>query len=146
MSLVTMWDPKETIESVGLGKRERKRSTRVADAIQKELSLFFLQKVRDQKLSDVTISRVEVTDDLRSARIFYTIPNGEKGRKKVSAALTKATGFVRSHLAKVLNLRYTPALKFIYDEKADKVMEMEKLFDEIASERSRDDGDSEINS
>ncbi len=137
-----MWDPKETIESVGLGKRERKRSTRVADAIQMELSLLFLQKVRDQKLSDVTISRVEVTDDLNNARIFYTIPSGEKGRKKTSAALSKATGFVRSHLAKVLNLRYTPALKFIYDEKADKVLEMEKLFDEIASERSRHEGDS----
>ncbi len=137
-----MWDPKEIIESVGLGKRERKRSTRVADVIQRELALLFLQKVRDQKLSDVTISRVEVTDDLNNACIFYTIPSGEKGRKKTSAALSKATGFVRSHLAKVLNLRYTPALKFIYDEKADKVLEMEKLFDEIASERSRNEGDS----
>jgi ribosome-binding factor A len=68
-----MWDPKETIESVGLGKQERKRSTRVADAIQMELSLFFLQKVRDKKLTDVFISRVDVTDDLKSARIFYTI-------------------------------------------------------------------------
>lgn len=137
-----MWDPKETIESVGLGKRERKRSTRVADAIQMELSLLFIQKVRDQKLSDVSISRVEVTDDLKNARIFYTIPSGEKGRKQVSGALTKATGFVRSHLAKVLNLRYTPTLKFIYDEKADKVQAMEMLLDEIASERSRNEGDS----
>jgi len=137
-----MLDPKETIESVGLGKRERKRSTRVADVIQRELSLLFLQKVRDQKLSDVAISRVDVTDDLRHAHIFYTIPSGEKGRKKTSAALSRATGFVRSHLAKVLNLRYTPALKFVYDEKADKVLEMEKLFDEIASERSRNAGDS----
>ena len=137
-----MWDPKETIESVGLGKRERKRSTLVSDVIQRELSLFFLQKVRDQKLSDVTISRVEVTDDLKNARIFYTLANAEKGRKKASAALTKATGFVRSHLAKILNLRYTPALKFIYDEKADKVKEMEKLLDEIASERNRNENDS----
>jgi ribosome-binding factor A len=137
-----MWDPKETIESVGLGKQERKRSTRVADAIQKELSLFFLQKVRDQKLSDVTISRVDVTDDLNSARIFYTVPGGEKQRKQAFVALKHATGFVRSHLAKILNLRYTPALKFIYDAQAEKVREMEVLLDEIASERSRSEGDS----
>jgi ribosome-binding factor A len=137
-----MWDPKETIESVGLGKRERKRSTRVAEAIQMELSLFFLQKVRDQKLSDVTISRVEVTDDLKSARIFYTITGGEKAGKQASVALKNATGFVRSHLAKILNLRYTPALKFIYDAKAEKVREMEALLDEIASERSGSEGDS----
>lgn len=137
-----MWDPKETIESVGLGKQERKRSTRVADAIQMELSLFFLQKVRDQKLSDVTISRVEVTDDLKSARIFYTVTGGEKGRNRASAALKNATGFFRSHLAKALNLRYTPALKFIFDAKAEKVREMEALLDEISSERSRSEGDS----
>ncbi len=137
-----MWDPKETIESVGLGKIERKRSTRVADVIQMELSLFFLQKVRDQKLSDVTITRVDVTDDLKSARIFYTVTGGERPRKKASSALKNATGFVRSHLAKILNLRYTPALKFIYDAKAEKVREMEVLLDEIASERTRGDDDS----
>jgi len=137
-----MWDPKETIESVGLGKRERKRSTRVAEVIQMELSLFFLQKVRDQKLHDVTISRVEVTDDLKNARIFYTITDGDKARKQASNALKNATGFVRSHLAKILNLRYTPALKFIYDAKAEKVREMETLLDEISSERSRNEGDS----
>ena len=137
-----MWDPKETIESVGLGKRERKRSTRVAEVIQMELSLFFLQKVRDQKLSDVTISRVDVTDDLKNARIFYTVSGGEKTRKQASNALKNATGFVRSHLAKILNLRYTPALKFIYDAKAEKVREIESLLDEISSERSRGEGDS----
>ena len=137
-----MWDPKETIESVGLGKRERKRSTRVAEVIQMELSLFFLQKVRDQKLSDVSISRVEVTDDLKNARIFYTVTGGEKERKQAATALKHATGFVRSHLAKILNLRYTPALKFIYDAKAEKVREMEALLDEISSERSRNEGDS----
>ena len=136
-----MWDPKETIKSVGLGKRERKRSTRVADAIQMELSLLFLQKVRDQKLSDVTITRVEVTDDLNSARIFYTVSGGEMERGQVSGALKNATGFVRSHLAKVLNLRYTPTLKFIFDAKAEKVQEMEQLFDEIASERKKDEDD-----
>ena len=137
-----MWDPKETIESVGLGKRERKRSTRVAEAIQMELSLFFLQKVRDQKLSEVTISRVEVTDDLRSARIFYTLSGGEHSRKHASSALKNATGFVRSHLAKILNLRHTPSLVFIYDAKAEQVREMETLLDDIASERNRREGDS----
>lgn len=136
-----MWDPKQTIESVGLGKQERKRSTRVAEAIQMELSLFFLQKVRDKKLACVSLSRVEVTDDLKSARVFYTITGGEQERKHASVALKHATGFVRSHLAKILNLRYTPALKFIYDAKAEKVKEMEALLDEIASERNRSEGD-----
>lgn len=137
-----MWDPKEIIESVGLGKQERKRSTRVADAIRVELSILFLQKVRDQHLSDVTITEVKVTDDMKYASILYTAPGSKNKLKKVDDALERATGFVRSHLAKVLNLRHTPALKFVFDEKAEKVQEMERLFQEIASERNENESDS----
>lgn len=137
-----MWDPKETIESVGLGKRERKRSERVADAVQKELSVLFLQKVRDDKISDVTVTNVRVTDDLRVARVFYTTHGDEKSRKKTAAALKRAAGFVRSHLAKTLNLRYTPSICFDYDLKADKVEELEQIFAEIALERKVDENNS----
>ncbi len=137
-----MWDPKETIESVGLGKRERKRSERVGDAVQKELSVLFLQKVRDDKISDVTVTNVRVTDDLRVARVFYTTHGDEKSRKKTAAALKRAAGFVRSHLAKTLNLRYTPSICFEYDLKADKVEELEQIFAEIALERKVDENNS----
>ncbi len=137
-----MWDPKEIIESVGLGKRERKRSDRVADAVQKELSLLFLQKVRDDKLSDVTVTNVRVTDDLKNARIFYTSYGDEKDRKQVASALKRATGFVRSHLAKTLNLRFTPSIIFEYDTKADKVAELDQIFADIANERRADGDDS----
>lgn len=137
-----IWDPKETIESVGLGKRERKRSERVADAVQKELSLLFLQKVRDQKLSDVTVTNVRVSDDLKNARIFYTTHGDDKERKQAAAALKRAAGFVRSHLAKSLNLRYTPSVRFEYDKKADKVEELDQIFAEIARERKPDANDS----
>jgi len=137
-----MWDPKETIESVGLGKRERKRSERVADAVQKELSILFLQKVRDEKLSDVTVTSVRVTDDLKNARVFYTTYGDDAERKKTAEALRRAAGFVRSHLAKVLNLRYTPSIRFEYDLKADKVQELDQIFAEIALERKADESDS----
>ncbi len=137
-----MWDPKEIVESVGLGKKERKRSDRVADAIRKELSVFFLHKVRDVKLRDVTITSVQVTDDLKSGRIFYTTLGDAASRKVTHTALTGAVGFVRSHLAKVLNLRYTPAIRFEYDVKADKVEELDQLFAEIASERRGSENDS----
>ncbi|RUM44522.1 MAG: 30S ribosome-binding factor RbfA [Desulfocapsa sp.] len=137
-----MWDPKETIESVGLGKRERKRSERVADAVQKELSMLFLQKVRDEKLSDVTVTSVRVTDDLKNARVFYTTYGEVAERKKTAEALKRAAGFVRSHLAKVLNLRYTPSIRFEYDLKADKVEELDQIFAEIALERKADESDS----
>ncbi len=128
------WDPKETLESIGLGRTEVKRAVRVADVIKNELSVLFVNKVRDKKLRDVSISRVEVTDDLKLCRIFYTTFDETK-KKEVEQGLERAKGFMRSHLAKTINLRYTPVLEFRYDTKADKVRELEDLFQEIANER-----------
>lgn len=66
-----MWNPKETLKSVGLGpKSEQKRSVRVAEAIRNELAMLLLTKVRDAKLAEVSFSRVQLADDLQYARIF----------------------------------------------------------------------------
>ena len=139
---MSIWDPKQTLDSVGLGRQEQKRSTRVADAIRNELAVFMLQKVRDPKLAEVSISRVEVTDDLRVARIFFTLLAGNKRAKATENALHKAKGFMRTHIAKTLNMRYTPDLEFRYDETADKVAHVESIFQEIENERKKRGEDS----
>lgn len=132
------WDPKDTLDSIGLGRNEVKRAVRVGDVIKNELSILLVSKVRDKKLLDVSISRVEVTDDLKLAKIFYTVlGEGKIGQAK--SGLERAKGFMRSHLAKTLNMRFTPALQFIYDDKADKVRELDDIFQEIANERRDSD-------
>ncbi len=135
---MTAWDPRETLDSIGLGRTTVKRAVKVADVIKNELSILLISTVRDQKLSNVSISRVEVTDDLKLARIFYTIFEGAKNRGQVQKSLDKAKGFMRSHLAKTMNMRYTPELMFRYDDKADKVRELEDLFQEISDERKNE--------
>ena len=132
---MSIWGPKETLDSVGLGRVEQKRSVRVADVIRNEISSLLVGKVRDPKLANVSISRVELSDDLKYAKIFFTVLGGMKERRKAETGLQRAKGFIRSHLAKTLNHRYTPALQFKYDETAEKVQEMEQLFQEIAEER-----------
>lgn len=132
------WDPRETLDSIGLGRTTVKRAVKVADVIKNELSILLVSKVRDEKLSGVSISRVEVTDDLKLARIFYTIFEGAKNRGQVQKSLDKAKGFMRSHLARTMNMRYTPELQFRYDDKADKVRELEELFQEISDERKNE--------
>lgn len=134
---MSIWDPKETLDSIGLGRQEQKRSTRVGDVIRNELSVLMLRRVRDPKLSEVSISRVEVTDDLKIARIYFTLFEGKKKKHVAEKALLKAKGFMRSHLAKTLNLKYTPQLQFRYDDTADKVAHIESLFQEIENERKK---------
>ncbi len=133
---MTVWDPKQTLDSIGLGaKEERKRSAKVADAIRVELATLLVSKVRDPNLQGVSISRVDVTDDLSIARIYFTVLDNQEGVKSAGKGLQRAKGFMRSHIAKALNLRFTPALQFRYDETAQKVEELDTIFQEIANER-----------
>ncbi len=135
---MSSWDPKQTLDSIGLGKKEQKRSVRVADVIKNELAILLLNKIQDPKLQEVFVSRVEVSDDLKYAKIFFTLLGGKKAIGNAQSGLQRAKGFMRSHLAKTLNLRYTPELQFRYDETAEKVQEMERLFQEIANERDNE--------
>lgn len=139
---MSIWNPKETLESIGIGqKSEQKRSSRVAEAIRNELSILLISKVRDPRLRSVSISRVEVTDDVSLARIYYIHSGEERDRKKAEVGFEKAKGFMRSHIAKTLNLRFAPALQFRYDDVAEKVSELEDIFQELADERkSRQEG------
>lgn len=127
-------NPKYTLDSLGLGKSEKKRSSRIAEAVRNELSVILLQKLRDPAVADISISRVLVTDDLKYAKIYYRVMGDQKGAKKSAKGLERAKGFLRSQLAQSLNLRYTPALQFFYDETADKVEEVEQLLRDIAEE------------
>lgn len=129
------WHPKQELESLG-GARTKplKRAVRVADAIRNELAVLLLQRSRDRWLQEVNINRVEVSDDLRYARIYYTVFCSRDKLDEVSKALDRATGFMRSHLAQAINLRFTPELRFWYDEEAERVEEVEKLLAEIARE------------
>jgi ribosome-binding factor A len=140
---VASWDPKQTLDSIGIGgKNEQKRSSRVAEAIRNELSTLLISKVRDPRLLNVHISRVEVPDDLSLARIFFTVLGGKKEIKEAGIGLERAKGFMRSHIAKTLNLRFTPALLFRYDSIVEKVAELDGIFQEIANERKSQEDDS----
>jgi len=134
------WHPKQELESLG-GARSQppKRAVRVADVIKNELSLLLVQKAQDPQLREVTISRVELSDDLRHAKIYFTLLPGKASVEKVNRSLIKAAGFMRSHLAKTLNLRFTPELRFWYDKEFEKVEKIERLLDEISQKRDTRD-------
>jgi ribosome-binding factor A len=118
----------------GLGRPESSRPKRVAEAIKNELTLLLLQKVADPRLSGVTISRVLVTADLKQAKIYFTTPTHEASGPALKG-MQRAKGFFRSHLAKMLNLRYTPELLFYFDSLNEEVERVESLLRRIHEER-----------
>jgi ribosome-binding factor A len=108
-----------------------KRADRVADLIKIEISDILLKQVRDPRIGVLTITGVKVSDDLRSARVFFV----EFGKKECSAGVTeglkKASGFLRRELGRRLQLRYAPELFFSCDPSFAYGERIEELLVEI---------------
>lgn len=122
----------------GLGKPESQRPKRVAEAIRTELSVLLLQKVRDPRLREVTITGVDVSPDLKRAKIYFVVPSG-RDAAKANKGMERARGFFRSHLARELNMRYTPELVFFQDKHFEEAERLEELFSEITDNKDPDE-------
>ena len=89
-----------------------KRSQRVGDLIKKEVASIFLFDLRDPRLKNLTISRVDLSDDLSNATIFYLKDLSTEGPQDIQKGLEKSRGFIRARLGKKLKLRKIPRILF----------------------------------
>ena len=115
-----------------LGEKTGRRPARVADNIKNEIATLLLRKIQDPRVYNVTITQVKITPDLRRAWIYFSCLDSNV--EEVVAGLTSAKGFIRSHLARVLGMRYVPDLEFRHDLTINRMAEMDKIFHEIAAE------------
>ncbi|MBM3243991.1 MAG: 30S ribosome-binding factor RbfA, partial [Candidatus Omnitrophica bacterium] len=88
------------------------RQDKVAEAIRQEASVILHDKLKDPRLGFVTITNVEVTKDLRFAKIFFSVLGKDKDYKNTKDALDSSLGFVRKLIAERLNLRFAPEIAF----------------------------------
>lgn len=116
---------------------EVKRASRVAEGIREELSLLLTTRVRDPRLVGVLVSRVALTDDLRSARVYFRLLEGGDGDRIEAAktGLSKAAGLLRKELGAKLKLRVVPELRFTYDEGQEARDRIDALLEEVRRER-----------
>ena len=113
---------------------------KVADLIQRVLSTVLQQESRDPRLSGVTITDVEVSQDLQFADIYYTHLGDPSETEAVQKALERAAGFLRTELAQRTRLRRTPQLRFKYDDTLIRARRIDELLDQIARERAAREG------
>ncbi len=106
------------------------RPGRLSDLLQRELSKLIRDECTDPRLGMITISGVQVTDDLSFARVYITVFQEDKQKSSVDA-LNNAAGFFRSELSKHLKLRIVPKLKFIYDDSLNKGYRVNELLNSV---------------
>lgn len=113
--------------------REFSRTDRIADAIQRELSRLIQFEMRDKRVGMVNINEVEVSRDLGHAKIFVTFveqvtPAEVETRMGI---LKQASGFLRGGIARAIDMRTTPQLRFHYDESIERAAKISALVDEV---------------
>lgn len=119
--------------------KEYSRTQRVADQIQKELAQLIQLEMKDPRLGMVTVSAVEVSRDMSFADIYVSFL-GVDDQEKIDQSLkvlSQAAGFLRSQLARAIKLRFTPQLRFFYDNSLRRGAYLSSLIDEAIAKDAR---------
>lgn len=108
------------------------KNTRINGEVQKELSRLISQEIKDPRINPMTsVVAVEVAPDLKHAKVYISVLGDEESRKSTREGLKSAAPFMRSQLAKTINLRNTPELTFVMDQSIEYGVNMSKLIDEV---------------
>jgi len=106
---------------------EVRRAERVAEMALRILSELLLRELRDPRLRGVTLTSVAMTDDLRRARVFFSLLEGSARSADAIAGFRSAQGFIRKRLGDELALRYTPELDYQFDPGLERAARIDQL-------------------
>ena len=125
------------------------KNTRVNSEVHKELAEIIRNGIKDPRIQPMTsVTAVEVAPDLKTCKAYISVLGDAEAKKDTLAGLRSAESYIRRQLAKTVNLRNTPEIRFILDESIEYGVTMSKLIDEVsrkdtASEVHEDGEDSE---
>jgi ribosome-binding factor A len=123
---------------------EGKRSEKVADLIQKEISQMLVKSIKDPRIGFVTITKVSVSEDCRFAKVYFSVVGTLAERERSMKGLDSAKGFVRKELGRRIRLRYTPEILFQFDPSIEYAIHMGELIQTI-QQGKEPNGDEEGN-
>lgn len=107
------------------------RAERVTQAIKKEVSTIIHDELKDPRIGFITVTRVELTPDLRYAKIFFSVLGTEKEQADTKGALESAVGFIRRRIAQRIKLRLVPEIRFIQDKSGEYSIHIQQELDKI---------------
>lgn len=109
-----------------------KRLGRISEEVRKVVSETIGNGLKDPRINPMTtVTKVEVTRDLRYARIYISVLGDEREKKETIAGLENAKGFLRREISSKIDLRYAPEPMFLLDESIEKGIYMSKLIEEV---------------
>ena len=116
------------------------KNTRINMEVQRELSEIIHSGIKDPRIHPMTsVVAVEVTPDLKYCKAYISVLGDEEAAKATVEGLRSASSYVRRELARRVNLRNTPEIKFILDQSIEYGVNMSKLIDEVTKDLHDED-------
>jgi ribosome-binding factor A len=111
-----------------------KRAVRVGDLILREVADLLSKKVKDPRVEGVTLTGIQMSNDLRHAKIFFSHMGEEKDVQRVKSGLESARGFIKREIGIRIEVRYVPEILFIHDPSLKTGADMERLLGKLKAE------------
>ena len=112
------------------------KNTRINEEVLRELSNIIRGEIKDPRINPLTsVVAVEVAPDLKTCKAFISVLGEEDSQQATLAGLKSAEGYIRSKLAKNINLRNTPEIRFVLDQSIEYGVNMSKLIDDVNRDR-----------
>jgi ribosome-binding factor A len=108
-----------------------RRVQRAAEAIREVVSMAILAELKDPRIQDVTVTYVEVSPDLRHAKVHVSVLGDETRQNLSLRGLQSAAGFLQSKIAAQIEIRYTPKLLFVLDQGVKRSIEIARILREV---------------
>jgi len=112
-----------------------RRLLKAAEAIREVVSMAIITELRDPRVQNVTVVGVEVTPDMREAKVIVSIMGNEAQQRTVLKGLQNSVGFLQSKIADRIETRYIPRLSFVVDDGVKKSVAVQQILEQIAKER-----------
>lgn len=121
------------------------KNTRINGEVQKELSNIIREEVKDPRIHPLTsVVAVEVSADLKHCKVYISVLGDEQSQKDTMTGLNSAEGYIRTQLARTVNLRNTPELTFVLDQSIEYGVNMSKLIDSVNKDIVRREDDETV--
>ena len=118
-----------------------RRATRIGDQVLREIADLLIRKVKDPRVKGATLTGIWVSNDLKHAKVYYSVMGNEEQILETQAGLNSAKGFIKREIGLRLELKYTPDIVFKHDPSLATGDQMEKLLQQIRKGDSSDSGE-----
>jgi len=121
-----------------------RRVLKAAEAIREVVGMAILTQLQDPRIQDATVTFVEVTRDMRTAKVHVSVMGDETKQKLTIQGLQNSAGFLQQKIAQRIDTRYTPKLSFVLDRGVKNALAVTRILEEVLPKESETESDAEL--